>query len=132
MPEFSITELNDAINQDDVHFPLVNSELLTRDFHLADYQHEIIMNEIAEFESLLDDDHEVAIKLASFGKSITMAVTDIGYCNPEILVFCGYVGNDYATLIQHVSQLNFLLLSVPKQNPDEPPRRIGFQSSNED
>ena len=30
-------------------------------------------------------------------------------------------------LIQHVSQLNVLLRAVPKEQPEDPPRRIGFQ-----
>lgn len=97
-----------------------------RNFHAADRQYEIIMECIKEFENGLDTDHEVAIKLASFGQSITLSVTDVGYSNPDILVFHGYVEGHFATLVQHVSQLNFLLLSVQKRDPEKPPRRIGF------
>lgn len=103
-----------------------------RNYNLADYSYDVIMNLIKEFEEDLDDDHEVGIKLASFGQSITMSVTEIGYANPSTLVFYGYVKNQFATLIQHMSQLNFLLLAVPKSDPVKPPRRIGFALPSED
>jgi len=110
------------------------NELLSsmRDFKMADYSYEVILKRIKEFESSLDENHEVAVKLASFGQTITMSVTDIGYSNPSTLVFYGYIGEQKATLIQHMSQLNFLLLSVPKPDPEKPPRRIGFVPPNED
>lgn len=99
---------------------------------MADYSFEVIMERIKEFEADLDDEHEVGIKLASFGQSTTMTVTDLGYSNPSTLVFYGYVGDQAATLIQHMSQLNFLLLAVKKADPEKPPHRIGFALPNED
>lgn len=105
---------------------------LTRNYQLADYQHEIIMEEIKEFESQLDDDHEVALKLASFGQSITIQVVEIGYSNPSLIHFHGYVNGNKATLIQHIGQLNFLMTSVPKTNPQKPPIRVtGFSQEAE-
>lgn len=106
--------------------------LQIRDRDLADYAYEVIMKQIKDFEDDLDENHEVALKLASFGQSLTLAVTDIGYANPNTLIFYGYVGDQFATLIQHKSQLNFLLLAVPKADPEKPPRRIGFASPTED
>ena len=90
------------------------------------------MERIKEFEDTLDEDHEIALRLASFGQSITLSVVDIGYSNPSTLVFHGYVSDQPATLIQHMSQLNFLLLAVKKADPEKPPRRIGFESPSED
>lgn len=103
-----------------------------RNYNLADYSYEIIMDRIKEFEDTLDSEHEVAVKLSSFGQSITMAVTDIGYSNPSTLVFYGFVQGQPATLIQHMSQLNFLLLAIPKADPSKPAHRIGFSSPTED
>lgn len=99
---------------------------------MADYAYEVIMDRIKEFEDELDDEHEIALKLASFGQSITLAVTDIGYSNPTTLVFYGYVGTQKATLVQNMNQLNFLLLAVKKADPEKPPRRIGFSQPTED
>lgn len=103
-----------------------------RDYKMADYSHELIMEEIKRFEADLDDEHEVALKLTSFGQSITLSVTDIGYANPSTLFFYGFVGDQQATLIQHMSQLNFLLLAVKKSDPAKPARRIGFAQPSED
>lgn len=54
-----------------------------RNYKLADYSYELIMGYIKEFEDSLDNEHEVGVKLTSFGQSITMIVTDIGYANPN-------------------------------------------------
>lgn len=105
---------------------------VVRNYNMADYTYEVIVRRIKEFQDELDDDHEVALQLASFGQSITLAVTSIGYSNPSTLVFYGYVDGHPATLIQHMTQLNFLLLSMPKQDPEKPPRRIGFELPTED
>lgn len=113
----------------DFSLPLIES---LRNYKFADYSYEVIMERIKEFEDALDSDHEVAVRLASFGQSITMAVTDIGYSNPSTLVFYGLVSGQPATLIQHMSQLNFLLLAVKKENSEKPPRRIGFAPPSKD
>lgn len=97
-----------------------------RDYKLADYQYEKLIKEIKLFESRLDDEHEVALKLASFGESITIAVTSISYYNPSLIVFDGIVNGNQATLIQHVNQLSFLMIAVPKRNPDQPAQRIAL------
>jgi len=100
--------------------------ITVRNYNLADYQYELIMESIADFEKDLDENHEVALYLASFGQSILMNVVSIGYANPSLIYFHGYVEDRFSTLIQHVSQLSFLLTSVEKPEPEKPPRRIGF------
>lgn len=107
------------------HFPKIDVSV-PRNYHLADYQHELIMESISEFEKDLDDNHEVALYLASFGQSLLMNVESIGYANPSLIYFHGLVNGRHSTLIQHVSQLSFLLTSVEKAEPEKPPRRIGF------
>ena len=110
----------------------VSPSVSYRDYNMADYSYEVILRRVKEFEETLDDDHEVAVKLASFGQSVTMVVSGLGFSNPSTLVFYGFVGDQQATLIQHMSQLNFLLLAVRKADPEKPPRRIGFESPSED
>lgn len=105
---------------------------LPRNYQNADYQYEILISEIKAFEENLDDEHEVAVKLASFGESITINVEHIGYYNPSIIVFDGTISGNRATLMQHVNQLNFLLLAVRKADPELPPRRIGFDIEQND
>lgn len=43
-----------------------------------------------------------------------------------MLYFYGFVDGQPAQLIQHMSQLNFLITSVEKVDKDKPARRIGF------
>ena len=92
----------------------------------ASQKFESIVNEIREFETGLDDDHEVGLQLASFGSSLTMIVTDIGYQDPDLMYFWGTVNGRPAELIQHMNQLNFLIIAVDKEEPEQPARRIGF------
>lgn len=118
-----------ARNLADLTTPTRSSEDLKemfRNYQLADYQYEVIMDAIKDFESELDDSLEVALHLAAFGQSIVMQVTSLGYSNPSLIHFYGYVNGSNSHLIQHVSQLSFLMTAVPKSDPDKPARRIGF------
>lgn len=103
-----------------------------RNYQLADYQYELLRDYIKQFQDELDDNHEIALQLASFGQSIVLNVTHIGYSNPSIIDFYGYYNGNKAHLIQHINQLNFLLLSVPKADPKKPARRIGFDINSSD
>jgi len=104
---------------------------LVKNYHLADYQHKLIMESIQDFEKSLDDNHEIALKLTHVGQAITLLVEDIGYLNPSLLQFQGTVNGKSAVLMQHVSQINFLMIAVPKLEPSKPPCRIGFKSNND-
>ena len=134
MPEHGIPEAISAMDLYTEALPAIDAieAIDARSYDMADYAYEVIMERIREFESGLNDDEEVLVQLASFGHSITMAVTEIGFSNPSTLVFYGYVNGQSATLIQHMSQLNFLLLAAKKADPEKPPRRIGFERTNED
>lgn len=127
-----VKELRNTLNSltDDLYIPDVLAASVDQHKY-ASYAYEVIMDRIKEFEDDLDDDHEVGMRLATFGAAITMAVTDIGYSNPNTLVFYGYVDGKRATLLQHMSQMNFLLVAVPKPEPEKPPRRIGFSLNEE-
>ena len=97
----------------------------------SDTQFEILQKYIVDFEATLDDEHEVGLLLTNFGQSVLMNVTDIIYEKSVLMVFKGYVNGKPATLIQHISQLNFLLTTVEK-SPERPKRRIGFLSPEEE
>ncbi len=104
-----------------------------RNHLLADYQYEIIMESIAEFEQDLNPNEEVALKLTSFGQTIILNVTHIEYSNPSLIHFYGYVDGQKATIIQHINQLSFMIMAVPVVVPNAKPRRIGFAvGDNED
>ena len=93
----------------------------------ASVQCEFLLKLIKDYESKLNNETEVAIKLTSFGQSITMAVTTIGYRDPELIIFEGYVNDSPSILVQHINQLSFMLMTIKKE-PDKPVRRIGFNA----
>ncbi|MFW8595586.1 DUF6173 family protein [Cribrihabitans neustonicus] len=82
---------------------------------------------IQNFEQQLDAEHEVAMGFTSGGSGV-MRIEGMGYFDPDILTFYS-TGPDgsRSQLVQHVSQLDVLLRSVPKAKKEEPPRRIGFR-----
>lgn len=112
-------------NMTDFTVPLADS-IYIRNYDMAVWKYEKIMEQIHDFEETLDTEHEIALYLASFGSSITMIVTDISYQNPDLLYFHGFVNGKNAQLIQHMNQLNFLLTSVEREDKSKPARRIGF------
>lgn len=88
-------------------------------------QFESIKRQIQQFESSLDSDKEVAVRLASFGATITMSV-DVIEWDGLVIVFHGWVNENRATLVQNMSQLNFLLLAASRDDPEKPRKKIGF------
>lgn len=80
---------------------------------------------IKEFEAGLDQEHEVGARIVQFGSSMQIHVQRVGYTTPSLITFSGRTSEgDPVQLIQHVSQLSFLLVSLKKI--DDQPYRIGF------
>lgn len=80
---------------------------------------------VRSFEAELDDDHEVGARLVSFGNAVQIHVHSIGFTAPFLITFSGVTEKgDAVRLIQHVSQLSFLLVSLKKIA--DAPYRIGF------
>lgn len=115
----------------DISPPVVSLPRIPLADSYSDTQFEIIKKHVQEFQAGLDAEHDVGLLLTNFGQSVLMEVTSISYEFPVLMVFRGYVNAQPSTLIQHVSQLNFLLTSVPKA-PDIPKRQIGFSVSPEE
>ena len=84
-------------------------------YSYSDTQFEILKKYIRDFEETLDADHEIGLLLTNFGQSIIMQVTEISYEESVLMIFKGYVNGKMSTLVQHVSQLNFLLTSIEKE-----------------
>ncbi len=84
-----------------------------------------IQKYVETFEANLDEEHEVAVRLASFGGVVMFHAEQIGFSTPNVITFYGTTEEgERLQLIQHVSQLSFLLRSVKKL--EEKPKRIGF------
>lgn len=94
----------------------------------AESTYQRLIKYVGQFEMQLDRDHEIGGRFVAFGDDTMFHIADIGYWNPDIITFDGFdkAGNR-VKLIQHVSQLNVLLVALRKTTPpSEPPRRIGF------
>ena len=82
---------------------------------------------IREFEARLDPEVEVGMSLASFGQTITIHVKAVGHIDPNLIVIEGFTAaEEPVRLVQHMSQLSFLLMSVPRLAPETPRQPIGF------
>lgn len=93
----------------------------------AQWAYERLVLFIQNFEEQLDRDHEVALGLTGAEAGV-LRIEGLGYFAPDILTFYGSSDAGARTqLIQHVSQLNVMLLALPKQPEQEEPRRIGFR-----
>ncbi|MEF9974563.1 MAG: DUF6173 family protein [Clostridia bacterium] len=83
---------------------------------------------IENFEKTLSENEEVGIALASFGVFRQLIVTTVLAVGTNMVAIGGIdteTGRE-AVLLQHISQLSFLLVPEQKTEPDMPRRRIGF------
>jgi hypothetical protein len=102
------------------------------DENMASEFYKRLQAQIKKFDAELDPEHEVGVKLVTFGQAVTFHVSRLGYHNPSLIFFYGLTeGGDEIQLIQHVSQINFVLVKLPKLNPDEPKRPFGFAQGHE-
>lgn len=93
----------------------------------AQWAFERLILYIRNFESQLDNQHEVAMGFTG-GDAGVLRIEGIGYYDPDILTFYGSDEEGTRTqLIKHVSQLNVMLRAMPKPEEADEPRRIGFR-----
>lgn len=80
---------------------------------------------ITDFEAQLDADHEVALRIASFGGVVFFHAETIAFAKPDLVTFIGVTDEgERVQLVQHYTQLSFLLKAAKKLQPQA--RRIGF------
>jgi hypothetical protein len=88
---------------------------------------ESVFDHIKEFEAAVDAEHEVGVRLVTFGQAVTFHVQDIGYTQPHMIWFSGILDEGSpARLLQQMSQLSFLLMRLPRHDSEKPRRPIGF------
>lgn len=107
--------------------PILDASDFPTNYMWSDTQFELIKQYISSFEDSLDNEHEVAVMLTNFGQSVIMQVTEIGYEKSVLMIFKGFVNGQRATLIQHINQLNFLLIASKRTDLEKPKQRIGFK-----
>lgn len=85
-----------------------------------------LMRRVQEFQSGLAENEEIGLQLANFGLAAQLHIRSVGYKNPNLVEFHGVDSNDNeATLVQHISQLNFMLIALKPL--EEHAYRIGFK-----
>lgn len=88
--------------------------------------HELVKR-IQRFESELNQEHEVGMQLVNFGQSTQFSVSRLGYTDPSIIWFEGVLAdNSTVQLVQHVSQISFLMVALKREHPEKPKAQIGF------
>lgn len=82
---------------------------------------------ITEFETSLDKEHEVGVRLVSFGQTVTFNLEKVHYWSPSLILFSGTTDSeDLVELIQHVSQISILLMKCKRKDPSKAKQKIGF------
>jgi|ERR1700682_138642 len=117
MPEYRLPDI--AIQPS----PLVTAAL---DNYASEF-HKRLKKWVEDFDATLDEAHEVGACLVSFGQRVVFHLNGMGYWNPSLITFRGTTedGNP-VELIQHVSQISILLMKLPRKDPSQPKRPIGF------
>lgn len=113
---------------------LMNENLITPEFTIppippgqAESMYNRLCIQIKDFQNTLDATQEVGASLVSFNPNYVFHIIEIGYHGRDMVIFYGE-DNDgkKMTLLQHVSQLNVLLIALPSVDISKPARRIGF------
>ena len=86
-----------------------------------------LIERIKKFESELNQEHEVGMQLVTFGESTQFSVLSLGYTDPSIIWFEGILADgSHVELVQHVSQISFLMIALKREDPEKPKAPIGF------
>ncbi len=97
------------------------------DLGFANVIYRSVVEQLDQFQAKLDPQSEIGAALASFGSNYVIRILGVSYVNPYVIIFKGETEDGTpAELIQHVNQLNFLLLALPKPVEIPEPRRMGF------
>lgn len=88
---------------------------------------QLLYQEIIEYQNSLSNEEDIAIQVVKFNESITLLVESIGYTGCNLVWFESKDNNgSRLRLVQHVQQLNFLMMTIAKEKPELPKRKIGF------
>lgn len=90
-----------------------------------------LCRQIELFQADLDSDHEVGAYMSSFGQVALIHIRSFSQHAGDLVVFSGFTeSGDRVRLIQHLHQLNVLLVAAKKID-EEPHRIMGFVDTNE-
>jgi hypothetical protein len=101
---------------------------IPKPINIAELSAEAVWDEIATFEATLDDAHELGVCIVGGPAGLCVHVREVGWRNGNALIFSGVDGESRPVrLMQHLTQLNFLMVAVPKIGPVAV-RIVGFHA----
>lgn len=94
----------------------------------AQTMYENIVERIKKFEAALPNDKQAGGCLVS-APSTVFLINKVTYADPDVIIFMGALSDGSSVeLLQHVSQVNLLMVAVSRtDNLDQPRREIGFR-----
>ena len=85
-----------------------------------------LLRRVQDFQEKLDENEELGLQLANFGLASAIHIRQTAYRNPNLIEFSGVdLEENEVVLVQHISQLNFMLRAVKPLDQEEP-FRMGF------
>jgi len=88
---------------------------------LASTYHQLLVSRINDFNLGLDDDHEAGIKVFNGGQSLQFHLTGLMHADPSLISFSGAtIQGSPIEIIQHISQVNIILVKLPRLEADKP------------
>jgi hypothetical protein len=109
-----------------------NPLVVAAEQNLASEFYKRLVQWINDFDATLDEEHEVGVRLVSFGQTVIFHLDNIGFWNPSLIRFYGVTDDGSPVeLIQHVNQISVLLMKLPRKDPSQPKRRLGFVCEND-
>lgn len=114
----------------DGHFAILKAQDEAREAPTARRALDQLRAEVRLFEAELDVASEVGVRLVPLGGDLLVHVSDISSHQPNLIVLRGFLQDGSPVkLLQHLSQLNLLLVRAPRLNPDTPRTPIGFRDN---
>lgn len=84
-----------------------------------------LQQEIADFERSMGAGEEIGLRLANFGASAELHIRSVRHQDPNLIKWSGVdLDGNNTVLVQHISQLNFLLIAMKPIG--QKPFRLGF------
>jgi hypothetical protein len=98
----------------------------------ADMVRSLVMR-VVEFDKALPSEQETSIRLFAAGAEIELVLEDVASLGTSVLVFSGQTpAGASLEVVQHVSQLNFVLAGRARPDPAEPKPERRFHTRHAD
>ncbi len=110
-------------------FPMPDTASRSADENLAGTFYRRLLQWVSDFDQSLDEEHGVGVRSVTSGQTMVFHLSGISYCNPALMRFVGATDEgEPVEMIQHVSQINMVLVKMRRLDPEQPKSKIGLGS----